>query len=66
MVLYALTVVHEGDAAPTETVSLEAAAEVLDTIPKLLARHPDCFRIHVHAAHAHLFSVDCAGRRVDT
>lgn len=65
MVLYTLTVFHEVDAAPTETVTREAAAKVLDTIPTLLARRPDCFRIHVYAAHAHLFSVECAELRVD-
>ena len=54
------------DAAPIETVALESAAEVMNTIPKLLARHPNCFRIHVHARQTHLFSVDCGGRRVDT
>lgn len=61
---YTLTVCHEGRPLPVETVRLTGSAQVLDTITALLKKHPGCHRIHVHAAAAHLFSVDCAGNNV--
>ncbi|NJC42145.1 hypothetical protein GGQ87_002440 [Brevundimonas alba] len=61
---YTLKVMHPGEAFPTETVTLGTSAEVTETIPRLLAKHAGCHRIHVHAGHARLFSVDCHGHTV--
>lgn len=64
MDLYTLTVVHEGRAYPTETIGCPTAADVLEIIPRLLAQHPDCHRIHVRLHALPLFSVDCSGDTV--
>jgi hypothetical protein len=41
------------------------AHAVLETIPKLLAAHPDCERIVVWSDHVRLFAVDCRGNRIN-
>lgn len=61
---YTLTVCHESESLPTETVRLSGSARILDTITALLKKHPGCHRIHVHAGGARLFSVDCGGNNV--
>ncbi|WP_374469793.1 hypothetical protein [Phenylobacterium sp.] len=63
--MYRLRVIHEGTSRPTETISVEAAAEVLSAIPALLARHRDCLRIEVLMGDTRLFAVDCDGARLD-
>ncbi|HEY8618062.1 hypothetical protein [Phenylobacterium sp.] len=63
--MYRLRVIHPGAAFPTETVSLERAADVLTAIPELLARHADCDRVEVMANDSKLFAVDCKGNRLD-
>lgn len=64
MTAYTLTVCHHGQTLATETINLTTSTEVLNTIPELLKKHPDCHRIHVHAGVARLFSVDCNGQNV--
>jgi hypothetical protein len=64
MDIYTLMVFYEGKPAATETVSLDGAARVTETIPELLAKHPACHRIHVHAQGQRIFSVDCHGHTV--
>ena len=61
---YTLKVFHEDQKAPTEVALLKHASEVLAAIPTLLEAHPGCYRIHVYAGVAHLFSVDCTGASV--
>jgi hypothetical protein len=63
--MYRLRVIHPGKAAPSETVSVAGAADVLATIPQLLAKHHDCLRIEVLAGEMRLFAVDCKGARLD-
>lgn len=62
---YRLEVIHDGVAYPNELISASSAAEVMDSIPKLLAAHPDCHRIHVYVGDTRLFSIDCTGANVD-
>ena len=61
--MYTLRVFQPGDPIATETLVRERAADVLESIPILLARHSGCERIEVHAGALKLFSVDCEGNR---
>ncbi|WGM30702.1 hypothetical protein KKHFBJBL_00932 [Brevundimonas sp. NIBR11] len=64
MLGYRLLVFHKGSAGPTEAIEERRAAEVLDLIQSLLAKHPDCHRIRVESASGSLFAVDCNGDTV--
>lgn len=62
--MYQLRLFHPHAAAPTEIRQLARAAEVLDEIPRLLARYGDCSHIEVMQGVTRLFSVDCSGNRL--
>ncbi|WP_439476988.1 hypothetical protein [Brevundimonas sp.] len=61
---YTLDVFNEGDSVARQSVALMGAKEVLDMIPSLLVKYPDCFRIHARLGTLRLFSVDCEGKTV--
>lgn len=61
--MYTLRVYQQDDPVATETLTCDRAADVLEAIPRLLARHARCERIEVHAGALRLFSVDCEGNR---
>lgn len=62
--MYRLDVFHAGSPAPTESVSIERAADALARVSDLLARHKDCDRIVVMHDGRALFAVDCKGAPV--
>ena len=61
MIVYTLTVHEAGSAHALETMSFDSGSVTMAAIPDLLAKHPDCERIKVHAGGTYLFSVDCNG-----
>jgi len=61
MTVFMLTVYETGSLLPVETVTLNNAAATMAAIPELLAKHPGCERVKVHAGGTYLFSVDCTG-----
>lgn len=63
--MYELQVFHAGSDFPTERVWVSQAAEVLESIPKVLQRHSGCERVVVSKGALKLFSVDCAGNRIE-
>jgi hypothetical protein len=63
--MYQLRVMRAGDDKPFERIEVARSQEVLEMIPKLLKEHPDCERIAVFYSGGRLFSVDCAGNRLD-
>ena len=62
--MYELVVHHPGPGVATERVKLARSSDVLDMIPRLLARHHGCERIDVMYSGGKLFSVDCAGNEL--
>jgi hypothetical protein len=62
--MYRLDVFHPGAPAPTESVSIERAADALSRVSDLLSRHGDCERIVVMHQGRALFAVDCTGAPV--
>jgi len=62
--MYRLQVFHTGSVVPTETLTIRQAAEVLQAIPELLARHPGCAHVEVLMDSVRLFAVDCTGARL--
>jgi len=58
---YTLTVFQTGTLLAVETLTLDSAPATMKAIPELLAKHPGCEVIRVHAGPTYLFSVDCQG-----
>ena len=61
MLSYTLTVFETGKLLAVETLTLDSAPATMKAIPELLAKHPGCEVIRVHAGPTYLFSVDCKG-----
>lgn len=61
MLSYTLTVFQTGTLLAVETLTLDSAPATMKAIPILLATHPGCEVIRVHAGPTYLFSVDCKG-----
>ena len=64
--MYTLQVFHAGSPTVTETHEVKHGADVLSTIPRLLAQHADCEKVVVLLGPTRLFSVDCKGNRLPT
>lgn len=62
MLTYTLTVFELGTLLAVETLAVQSAGAVMEAIPELLAKHPGCEIIKVHAGPTYLFSVDCEGK----
>ena len=65
MLAYTLTVFEKGTLLAVESVTLNGAPAVMKAIPELLAKHPGCEIIRVHAGPTYLFSVDCKGDTIN-
>ena len=63
--MYQLTVYYPDDDFGRQTIDVLKAADVLLRIPTLLAEHTGCAKLIVTLNGARLFSVDCAGNRLD-
>ena len=64
MTVYTLTVYEAGSLFAVETVTLQSSAATMAAIPGLLAKHPGCESVKVHAGGTYLFSVNCKGERL--
>ncbi len=62
--MFRLQVYYPDDHLPREVHDVGRATEVLDRIPELLDRHPDCHRVVVISDDTTLFAVDCRGARI--
>ena len=62
--MYELRVFHTGRTEASETLQFSRGGEVLEAIPALLARYPDCAHIAVYLDATRLFAVDCAGNQI--
>lgn len=58
---YVLKVFYKSESVPREIIGGDRGSEVLAMIPRLLARHPGCYRVRVHLGDTLLVSVDCRG-----
>ena len=63
--MYHLRVYKPGETIASAHLTVEVAADVLTSIPRLLAEHDGCERVEVLIGTTHLFSVDCSGNRLD-
>jgi len=65
MTVYTLTVYEAGSLLAVETATFNSSAATMAAIPDLLAKHPGCECVKVHAGGVHIFSVDCTGATLD-
>jgi hypothetical protein len=61
---YRAEVFYPGERQHRERHRLETSAEVIDLIPKLLAKHGECEKIAIYNGPMFLFAVDCKGNDV--
>jgi hypothetical protein len=62
--MYQLLVFYPGETLPKESVMPTSAAETLEMITSLLAKHHACEMIVAMGGGVRLFAVDCAGNRL--
>ncbi|THD59294.1 hypothetical protein [Phenylobacterium sp.] len=62
--MYTLLVYHPGEKAARATIKVPKAADVLTTIPEVLAEHHTCEHVVVMLDDIRLFAVDCVGNRL--